>query len=85
MCAQDFRESGITMREHWDGAGNKKWGGKSQRERLDRINRINEMFEFCCYGTVIPVILYILSNPVFGVTRVILSASLESRQSCLPR
>jgi hypothetical protein len=78
MYAQDLRESEITMREHWDGAGNKKWGGQSHREVLDRINRINKMFEFCCYGTVIPVILYILSNPVFGVPRGILSASLES-------
>jgi hypothetical protein len=51
MCAQDFLELGITMREHWDGEGNKKRGG-----------------EDC------------LPRP-FGVTRSILSASLESRQS----
>jgi hypothetical protein len=73
------------MHEHWDVAGKKKWDGKSQRERLDKINKINEMFGFCSYETVIPVILYILSNPGFGVTRGILSACLLSCQSWVPR
>jgi len=65
-------------------SGEEEMGRKSQRERLDKINKINEMFGFCSYETVIPVILYILSNPGFGVTRGILSASVESGESCKP-
>jgi hypothetical protein len=35
------------MQGHWEGEGNKKWGGQSHREVLDRINRINKMLGCC--------------------------------------